>query len=58
MDLSAIGSWAGEHGPYVGIIALQWGIIWKLLNRFFAQQEIVMRAVNLADKTVEKATEK
>lgn len=59
--IADIGRWAGEHGPFVGIIVLQWGVIWKLLNRFFAQQDMVMKAINLAERqteVAEKAVEK
>jgi len=55
MDLGPIGAWAGQHGPFVGIIILQWGVIWRLLNRFFAQQEMVMKALSVADRATEVA---
>lgn len=58
MDWASIGQWAGDKGPYVAIIGAQWGVIWKLLNRFFAQQEVVMKALNLAERTSDIAEKK
>ncbi len=61
MDLSGLGSWLGDNGPLVGIIGLQWAIIWRLLNRFFAQQDLVMKALRVAERNTEvaeKAVEK
>lgn len=57
MDWSAIGSWAGDNGPYVGIIFAQWGIMWRLLDRFFAQQDMVMRALDLAKRSSDVVAE-
>ncbi len=53
MDWAGIGKWAGEHGPFVGIIGLQWAVIWRLLNRFFAQQDVVMKAMHVAERSAE-----
>ena len=55
LDLSGIGTWAGDKGPYVGIILAQWGIILRLLNRFFVQQDLTIRAMRVADKTLDKS---
>ncbi|MEW9855938.1 hypothetical protein [Novosphingobium sp. M1R2S20] len=53
MDLSGLGPWLGENGPLVGIIGLQWAVIWRLLNRFFAQQDLVMKAMHVAERSAE-----
>jgi hypothetical protein len=57
MDWPTIGGWAGEHGPWVGIILAQWAVIWRLLNRFFAQQDMVMKALSLTDRATQVAAE-
>lgn len=51
MDWIGIGQWAGDNGPWVAIIGLQWAIIWRLLNRFFAQQDMVMKAMDVAERS-------
>lgn len=53
MDWSGIGAWAGDKGPFVAIIGLQMGIIWRLLNRFFAQQDVTLRLMQVAERTAE-----
>lgn len=53
MDMLAIGKWAGENGPLIGIIGLQWAVIWRLLNRFFQQQDLVMKAMHVAERSTE-----
>lgn len=55
MDLSGIARWTGQYGPFVAIIGLQWAIIWRLLNRFFQQQDLVMRTITLAERSTEVA---
>jgi hypothetical protein len=59
MDWVALGKLAGGNGPLVtlllGIIGLQWGIIWKLLNRFFAQQDLTIQSLRVADRTTQVA---
>ena len=58
MDWPQIGKWAGDQGPLIGIIFAQWAIIWRLLNRFFAQQDMVMKALDLAKRSTDVAAEK
>lgn len=55
MNWGDIGRWAGENGPFMGIIGLQWAVIWRLLNRFFAQQDLVMKALQVAERNSEVA---
>lgn len=61
MDWGNIGAWAGDKGPYLAIIGLQFRIIWLFLDRFFAQQKVMTdllevnkRAVNTLEKVEAK----
>lgn len=53
MDMSAIGAWAGDHGPYLAIIAFLCRIIHVLLSRFLAQQDQVLRLIHAAERSVD-----
>lgn len=55
LDLSAIGAWAGNYGPFLGVIVLQFRIIWMLLDRFFAQQKILTDALEVNAKAIDAA---
>ena len=58
MDWIGIGQWAGDNGPLLGIIGLQWAIIWRLLDRFFAQQDMVMKALEVAERSTKVAQDR
>lgn len=51
MDWAELGKWVGNNGPLVAVIGVQWGIIWRLLDRFFAQQDLLMKALQVADRS-------
>lgn len=51
MDWPAIGAWAGDKGPYVFVIGVLTSLLWRLSNRFFAQQDMVMEALIVAKKS-------
>lgn len=55
MDWTAIGSWAGNTGPFLAIIAVQTRIILKLLDRFFAQQSILTDALKNSRRAIDHA---
>lgn len=55
MELSAVGSWAGQYGPFLLIIVAQWRVIQVLLTRLLAQQDIVIRSVITTQRTAEVA---
>jgi len=48
MELDKITLWAGTHGPCLTIVSFQWIIIWKLIKRFFDQQDMVMESTTLS----------
>lgn len=52
MNMGAIGSWAGEHGPYLIIIGFLCRIIQVLLNRLLAQQDQVLKLMHVAEKSI------
>lgn len=56
MDLTAIGSWAGDKGPYVAIIIFLCRIIQVLLTRLLAQQDLVLKAMQVTEKTAQVAS--
>lgn len=51
MEAAGILRYAGDHGPYLFIIAIQFRVILRLLDLFFAQQRAAMEA----NKTSERA---
>lgn len=53
MDWGSIGQWAGDKGPYLAIIAGQWGVIWRLLAIFFRQQEVLTGQMQINAKAIE-----
>lgn len=53
MDWHTIGQWAGDKGPYLAIIAGQWGVIWRLLAIFFRQQQILTDQMQVNAKAVD-----
>lgn len=55
MDLSGIGAWAGDKGPYLMIIGFLCTLVRILVSRLLAQQEIMIRAVMMTQRTTEVA---
>lgn len=55
MDISAIGAWAGQHGPWLAVILAQWQVIRVLLSRLLAQQDIVIKAMIVTQRNSEVA---
>lgn len=52
LDITAIGEWAADKGPYLFVIAILSRMVLKMQDRFSAQQEVVLEMMRSQDRAV------